>query len=205
MITKEELQNYLKENQHDKIVAGADEILQEGDDDLKHGLGLAYFHQKKFADATPVFLQLAEKHNRSISWFNVCTAAAGERNFQLADEAYKKIQAILPYEKHHAGMMPLSMITFYYMHALTEAENYAAAFPLAEKIKNFYKALFITGNHYVVTRGLPLLQQFLETVNRIFEHMDDKEKIKNWFADFRSGVDEEGKEKLEAAEKSISS
>ncbi|MFN0275055.1 MAG: tetratricopeptide repeat protein [Chitinophagales bacterium] len=204
MISKEQIQEYFKAGQLDKIIEHETEIIaQEEDDDAKQALALAYFHSKQFEHSTPLFQKLAEKRNVSSAWFHVCTSAVAEKKFELAEEAYKKTQELVKFEKHTQHSVPVSMMGYIYMSALADAGNYTAALPLLEKMKNNYKAIFITQDHFAASRHLPFFSIFLLSAKTIFQNTSDKNFASAWFNDFISGVDSDGKEKLEELRKEL--
>jgi tetratricopeptide (TPR) repeat protein len=204
MISKEQIQEFFKAGQPDKIIEHAADILaQEEDDDAKHALALAYFHTKQYALSTPLFVQLAEKRNVSAAWFHVCTSAVAEKKFELAEDAYKKTQELIKFEKHTQHTIPVSMMGYIYLCALADAGNYDATLPLLDKMKNNYKAIFITNDHFTASRQLPFFSQFLIVAKNIFQNIQDKTLISAWLTDFISGVDSDGKEKLEQLKKEV--
>lgn len=204
MISKEQLQEYFKAGQPEKIIEHAEEILaMEEDDDANQALALAYFHTKKAELSTPIFLRLAEKRNLSSAWFHVCTSAVTEKNFELAETAYKKTHELIQFEKHKQHTVPVSMMAYIYMCALADAGNYEATLPLLDKMKNNFKAIFSTSDSFTASRNLPFFSQFLKMAKTIFENTPDKKIAAAWISDFAVGVDSDGKEKLKKLKKEL--
>lgn len=199
MITKEELQALLKEQKFSDITAREADVKAMEDDEATHVLGLSYFNLKQFREAADVFLQLAEKNGTSQAWFTVISSAVGDRNFELADKAFHKTLTLQAYEKKGLQIPP-QMVTYLYMCGLTEAENYTAAFPLLDKMKNYYISIFATADNFVASRGLPVMPALLDYAKRIFRHLENAEARQKWIAEFSKGVDTDGKERLEALE-----
>jgi tetratricopeptide (TPR) repeat protein len=197
MITKEQVQEFVKANQPEKIIEHAADILAGDDEEIKHALGMAYFHTKDYAHATPVLLQVAEKRNHSSSWFHVCTSAVGEKNYTLAETAYTKSLELLKFEKNTHASIPVPMMSYMYLTALAGAGQYAMALPILDKLKNNYKSIFISNDHFAASRNLPFFTHFLQTAKHIFQNISDTQRINTWIDDFKSGIDTDGKEKLE--------
>lgn len=153
-------------------------------------LALAHFHQQHYAQAWPLFEQLAQKSGSVNDWFNVVSSAtlAGELDKGAAafDEAVQSHEAM-------PGQQPsVSTMRYFYACALRDMKEYARAFEHMEILRGEYEKHPITSNGQLQAHGLPPLDHLLDLMVEVLLHSGDIPEAVQWLQDFGRKLDGPG-------------
>jgi tetratricopeptide (TPR) repeat protein len=146
------------------------------------------FESGNYAAAKDQYKKCADMTNDNQDWFNVCTSATLARDFELGSQAYQK--AMDPYSNQTSNVSG-PMMTYYYSQALADAGNFKKCRDMIEPLKDLFKQIKISDTHYLTTQGMPMLQNFLDVIKKIFNGTKDQ-SIADLLNDLASGLDEEG-------------
>ncbi|MFL5729655.1 MAG: tetratricopeptide repeat protein [Cytophagaceae bacterium] len=151
---------------------------------------IGYFESGNYMEAKEHYKKCADMTNDNQDWFNVCTSATLAKDFELGSMAFQK--AMDPFSNQTSNISG-PMMTYYYSQALADAGNFSKCREMLEPLKDLYKQIKISDTHYLTTAGMPMLQNFLDVVKKIYNGTKDK-SIEAILNDLSSGIDEEGQE-----------
>jgi hypothetical protein len=148
------------------------------------------FESGNYAVAKEQYKKSADMTNDNQDWFNVCTSATLAKDFELGSLAFQK--AMDPYSNQTSNISG-PMMTYYYSQALADAGNFSKSREMIEPLKDLYKKIKISDTHYLTTQGMPMIQNFMDVVKKIYNGTKDK-SVSILLEDLSSGLDEEGQE-----------
>jgi tetratricopeptide (TPR) repeat protein len=157
------------------------------------------FESGNYTVAKEQYKKCADMSNDNQDWFNVCTSATLAKDFELGSLAFQK--AMDPYSNQTSNISG-PMMTYYYSQALADAGNFSKSREMIEPLKDLYKKIKITDTHYLNTQGMPMIQNFLDVVKKIYNGTKDK-SVSVLLDDLSSGLDEEGQEMLKQFKKEL--
>jgi tetratricopeptide (TPR) repeat protein len=160
---------------------------------------IGYFESGNYEAAKEKYKKCADITNDNQDWFNVCTSATLAKDFELGSLAFQK--AMDPYS-NQASNISGPMMTYYYCQALADAGNFSKSLQMLEPIKDLYKKIKISDTHYLTTNSMPMIQNFLDVVKKIYNGTKDR-SVSILLDDLSSGLDEEGQEIVKQFKKEL--
>jgi tetratricopeptide (TPR) repeat protein len=199
------LWTYMNEERYEDVLAVVQPILKQ-ETHPEHTLalklaGLAHFKLGNYQTAEAMFQEQVPLSQNPDDWFNLVTAAALNRNFELSELACR--HAIELYQQHgKPENLPVPQMHFYYMLALRDVQAYQKAYEQLTVLKNIYCSLRITDSTFLYIRGVPFFSSVLEAGKAILENTNPT-AARSLLHELRNKVDEEGRAELDDFEKTI--
>ena len=128
--------------------------------DAQRLLGLACLRQRMHPDAVHWLERACAGNDDSDDWSALATAAAGQGNLNLADEAFEQVRLIQRTARYGQGKGFYHQL-YGYASALCEAEAHDRVPPLLEELAAAYRRVGSSDTSLLYTVGLPFLSSFL--------------------------------------------
>lgn len=146
-------------------------------------LGLVYFHQQHYAQAWPIFKELASRTQSVSDWFNVVTSATLAGNLQQGTNAFEN--AIKAHEESldTPGLSVASM-HLYFACALRDQSAYEQAFEHVQILRALYEKLPQTDARLLDLRNFPRVDAVLDLMVDVLSQSGDIPEAQEWLLEF---------------------
>ncbi|KKW66872.1 hypothetical protein AAV94_14225 [Lampropedia cohaerens] len=166
--------------------------------DAMRTLGLVYFRQQKYAQAWPVFEQLALRTDTISDWFNVVSSATLAGELQRGSAAFER--AVKAHDAStETPALSIASMHHYYACALRDRGEHAMAFEHVQVLRALYEKLPQTDARLLELRGFPRLDAVLEMMTDVLAHSGDIPEAESWLRDFGSQLRGQAHSDIETA------
>lgn len=161
-------------------------------------LGLVHFHQLHYAQAWPIFKDLASRTQSVSDWFNVVTSATLAGNIAQGSNAFEN--AIKAHEESldTPGLSVASM-HFYFACALRDQNQYELAFEHIQVLRALYEKLPQTDARLLDLRNFPHVDAVLDLMADVLAQSGDIPEAEEWLSAFGAKLKGTPPELIEAA------
>lgn len=188
----------MQEKNYLSAIEEAESVLEAKDEDLKTEArrltAMAHFQLQNYDLASVFFQQVSQTSGAPNDFFNLATTSALAGEINRSRIAYFSALQAAQHDADEDHLPPPFMM-FYYMQALRDAEAWENAFLVLGHLSAFYLELHVTDDHFLYTRGVPMLSHSLQAAADILRNVKRTEALA-WYAEMEAEVDEEGQEKL---------
>lgn len=154
-------------------------------------LALSHFHQQQYAQAWPLFEQLAGQTQTAHDWFNVVSSATLAGDIERGAAAFEK--AVRSHGTSDDAQQPnIATLHHFYACALRDAGEHARAFEHVQVLRAIYEKLPVTTAPQLELRGLPPLQHVLDVTVDVLAHSGDIPAAITWLEEFGATLDVPG-------------
>lgn len=195
LLLSEDEQHHLLEQTNDALRQGqyqtAERLAQQLstshiDDVAVNGqrfLGLVHFHQQHYAQAWPIFKDLAARTQSVSDWFNVVTSATLAGNLPQGTSAFEN--AIKAHEDSldTPGLSVASM-HLYFACALRDQSAYEQAFEHVQILRALYEKLPQTDARLLDLRNFPRVDAVLDLMVDVLSKSGDIPEAQEWLLEF---------------------
>ena len=165
-------------------------------------LGLEQFHQGNFAQAWPLFEELAEQTQTTGDWFNVATSATLAGNLDGGAKAFENAVKHQP-DSDSASQPCVAMLHYFYGCALRDAGAYERAFENVEVLRAMYEKLPNSSKAQLELRGMPSVSNLLELFVDVLAESGDIPEAVTWLRAFGAKLDAAARQQVEQAVESL--
>jgi tetratricopeptide (TPR) repeat protein len=152
--------------------------------------GLASSRLSRWAEAFGHFHALFELEPQTLNALQLATTSvmAGEL---LRGQAWYQRACALNQTQHE---MPPARLCTHFISALEQAGEHEAALPLLDELAQQYRAHGITDSHFLWSRGLPFLEEFLRKSWALQVGFQPAAVLRPWYQDLAADLDESGQQ-----------
>lgn len=154
-------------------------------------IGLTYFREEQYAEATTAFNKLAESSDDAEPWFLLATALTLNGELEKGSACFDKSVALFQ-AKADAGLRSIPLMIYNYMLCLWQAKQYQQSFEQLQRLGDIHAELKITDGTFLTIRGVPFFEQTMEAVQHLLPHIN-RQEVMDWLGRLRGQVDEDGK------------
>jgi hypothetical protein len=191
------------------LMKDPDETVQS---EAKRVLATCLYLEKKFEEASPLWVSLFEKSDSPDDWLSTVLSLTAAKKFDEAEQFFQSAMVRLndlarKLTEVGTGAVP-GIITGprlldYYACKLAEAGAPERALPKIKTLAKIYTSVGITDDHLLLIRGVPPFINFCDVISLAYPPTRQNPIWNEIFNELHSGLDEAGKAALQELRKSF--
>jgi len=166
--------------------------------DAERLLGMACLRQRLYPDAVHYLQRLCQNNDDSDTWLHLATAAVGQGNLKLAQEAFEQVRLIQRVARYGQGLGFYHQLDAY-ASALCDAKEHDRVLPLLDELATAYRRVGGSDASLLYVVGLPFLSSFLYLAVRHFHSAGRHAEGVAWLREFTSALDVDGQGRVARA------